>query len=84
MEVTAVSSDVGKMANVVRKNQTGLLIQPATVERSAAALETLLENPELDTNLGANGRGLMGDEFSLESYVNEYESFLEDVYHENT
>ena len=51
-----VASAVGGLRDLVVDGETGLLVPPGDVPALRAALERLMEDPELRRRLGANGR----------------------------
>jgi glycosyltransferase involved in cell wall biosynthesis len=51
-----VASDVGGLRDVVQHNSTGLLVPPSDPGSLAAALDSLLDNPELRKRMGEAGR----------------------------
>lgn len=76
MERPVVATDVGGTAKVVRNGETGLLIEPGNTQSITQALGTLIENPEYATEMGISGRELIGERYSKEHYVEQYETFL--------
>lgn len=59
-----VATDVGDVSRVVRDGDTGLLVPPRSPQQLAAALETLLTDPELRRRMGAAGRAHVENGFS--------------------
>ena len=51
-----VASDVGGLRDVVQHGSTGLMVPPSDPGALAAALDGLLDNPELRQRMGAAGR----------------------------
>ncbi|HEV7571203.1 MAG TPA: glycosyltransferase [Thermoanaerobaculia bacterium] len=66
MERPAVATRVGGIPESVRHEETGLLVPPADPDALAAAIERLLANPEEARRLGAAGRKLMLERFTLD------------------
>ena len=58
-----VASNVGGLPEVVRDGETGLLVPPEAPQALAAALMTLIQDPQLRADMGRNGR-----EWVLERY----------------
>lgn len=63
-----VATRVGGIPEIVRDDDTGLLVQHEDHEALARALLSLLENPQLVTRLVTNGLQLVRGEFSLASF----------------
>jgi glycosyltransferase involved in cell wall biosynthesis len=55
MARAVVASDVGDLPNAVADGETGLIVPPGDPEALAAALATLLADPELARRMGAAG-----------------------------
>jgi glycosyltransferase involved in cell wall biosynthesis len=51
-----VATDIGGLSDIVRHEQTGILVPPGEVEPLAEALLALVENPERAAELGHAGR----------------------------
>lgn len=60
-----VASDVGGTREAVRHGETGLLVAPSDPETLASAIERLLESPAERARMGAAGRRLCEERFSL-------------------
>lgn len=76
MEVPVVATDVGGTADVVRQDETGLLVKPQDADAIANSIEYLLSHPSERDHMGTNGRELIVEEFSLEAYTRQYEDFF--------
>lgn len=59
-----IAADADAMPEIVRHGETGFLAPPGNVDALAAALTTLLANPELRRRLGANGRRRVEEQFT--------------------
>ncbi len=78
MKKPVVATDVGGVPELVKDNQTGLLVPPADSEALAKAILELLEDKEKAKRLGENGRRLVEEKFSQESMIER----IEDLYRE--
>ena len=59
-----VSTDVGAISELVRPEQTGLLVPPGDDAALASALDRLVSDPALRHALGANAQTVVRDEFN--------------------
>ena len=75
-----VSTRVGSIAETVQENQTGFLTSPGDAEQIAACWHRLLEEPALALRLGAAGRRVVSDNWSLDQMVDGYQSLIEEIY----
>ena len=64
-EKAVVASNAGDVGQVVRNEQTGLLVETGSWQALAKAVERLLQDPELGRRLGQNGRQMVLTEYSL-------------------
>jgi glycosyltransferase involved in cell wall biosynthesis len=75
-----IATKVGAVEKLVFPNQTGILVQPGEAAGLAAALISLIGNPELRVRLGQNGRSLVQNEYSSsvmsQRYLRLYEELL--------
>lgn len=69
-----VATNVGGNQNAVKEGLTGLLVPPRDPLRLAAAIEELLENPELRRTMGSAARERAAKEFSAAAVVRSLES----------
>jgi glycosyltransferase involved in cell wall biosynthesis len=76
-----VTTDAPGCREVVCHQENGLLVPPRDSHALAAALRTLIKDPELRLSMGRNGRSLAENEFSLERVIKEnfklYERILD-------
>jgi len=81
MECPLVATRVGGMVDTVRDRETGLLVNPSDPEDLARAILELLREPQYAKALGAAGRKLMLERFTLERTTTElstlYDCLLE-------
>jgi glycogen(starch) synthase len=68
-----VASRVGGLAEVVRDNLTGRLVDPEDVDGLAAATRGLLEDPDLATRMGRAARERASAVFSWDATVQAYD-----------
>ena len=64
-----VASDVPGCREVVRPGENGLLVKARDVPGLVAALDYLIQNPKIRTKMGASGRKIAEEEFSLELII---------------
>ncbi len=76
MERAVVATDIGGSPEVVRPNETGLLVPPNDAEALSAALGELIESPEKRLEFGARGaqwvRAHLGTDNMIELVENVY------------
>ncbi len=78
MEKPVVATNVGGIPEIVKNNQTGLLVPPTNSRALARAILELLEDREKAERLGRNGRKLIEEKFSQETMIEK----IEDLYRE--
>jgi glycosyltransferase involved in cell wall biosynthesis len=74
-----IATRVGGMPEVVRHEETGLLVPPRDPEALAAAILRLIEDPELGRRLGAAGRELVLDGYTTAACVRGVDRVLREV-----
>lgn len=79
METPVVATDVGGTSDVVIDGETGVLIRPESSDEIARAVSTLLSDPTVRRELGDRGRTLIESEFSMQTYVSNYERLFETI-----
>ncbi|HML20749.1 MAG TPA: glycosyltransferase family 4 protein [Aggregatilinea sp.] len=72
-----VASRVGGIPEVVTDGETGLLIEPGDVPGLAAALASLMDDPDRSSRIGAQGRQHVQDHFSVAQMVGQYQALYE-------
>jgi glycosyltransferase involved in cell wall biosynthesis len=70
--VCVLASRVGGIANVVRDNFTGLLVEPDDPRALAAGLETLLLDPELRATLADNAYAHVRERYGWRKVAGEF------------
>jgi glycosyltransferase involved in cell wall biosynthesis len=66
-----VATEVDGTPEVVLHEKTGLLVPPANPTALAAAIERLLDNPELASRLATDGRKFVRENFTLQRQIEE-------------
>ena len=66
MEIPTVSTDVSGIPELIKDEHSGLIVRERDAEALADALQRLLEDSELRTRLGENGRRKVMDEFDVD------------------
>ncbi len=74
LEIPAISFDLDGAPEVVRPDQTGLLVSPEDTGALAEAIVALAAEPELRRRLGHNGRAAVIDRFDHRRMVSAIES----------
>lgn len=74
-----IASDVGGVRELVAAGETGLLIPPGDPQTLAAALQRLIQNPELRQEMGSRGRQRFACEFTAEVMVKQTLQVYEQV-----
>lgn len=77
-----VATRVGGMADLIEDGRQGLLVPPRDPEALAAAVATLLRDPERAREMGRAGRERRRREFSIEGTVRRIEDLYEELYAE--
>jgi spore coat protein SA len=62
-----VASKIGGLTEIVKHEETGLLVPPGNVEALASALERLIENEQLRNRLAENAKGIVRKQFTWNS-----------------
>lgn len=66
LELPVVATDISGISELVEHEKTGLLVPERDAKALADAIIHLIQNPELASELGKNGREVILDEFNLE------------------
>ena len=69
---SVVASNVGGIPDLVKDNETGLLVKPADSEDLANKLKFLLGNQKLAEKLGQQARQMVLKNFSNQQYLDDY------------
>ena len=74
-----VATRVGGNPEIVIDGTTGYIVPPANSQAMAKAIIDLLQNPEKALAMGAAGKKLVEEKFTIESMVNSYERLYESL-----
>jgi glycosyltransferase involved in cell wall biosynthesis len=69
MEVPAVATNVGGPSEILRGGEDGLLLPPRAPEAWAAAIEDLIDRPELRAMMGRRARQRALERFGIKAHV---------------
>jgi glycosyltransferase involved in cell wall biosynthesis len=67
-----IATDVGGNADLVDAGRTGIIVPPADPQALATAIGTLAQDVQKARDMGAAGRALVMERFSMESMTNAY------------
>jgi len=79
MKKPVVATEVGGVPELIRDQQTGLLVPPADAKSLSRAILSLLDDREKARRLGENGRRLIEEKFSLKIMTEEIETLYKDL-----
>ncbi|PQV65378.1 Glycosyltransferase involved in cell wall bisynthesis [Abditibacterium utsteinense] len=74
-----VATLIPGMNEVVKDGENGFLVPPCDALALADALETLLRDPDLRAQLGANGKTFVKNHFDQEQCITQVEAFFESM-----
>ena len=77
-----VNNYPGWLADLIKENNCGLVVEPEKPEQFADAVVQLAEHPELRRECGINGRALAEREFARDLLGAQFVEFLEKTYQE--
>ncbi|MCG2677703.1 glycosyltransferase family 4 protein [bacterium] len=79
MERPVVATDVGGVPELVKDNETGLLVPPADSRALAKAILELLKDRKKAKRLGRNGRRLVKERFSQKVMIAKIENIYQEL-----
>lgn len=74
MELPVIASKVGGLPEVVKHNETGLLVAPKDTKAIANAIITLIKSPKMRRRMGKKGRALVKRYYNWQENVKEMEN----------
>lgn len=79
MEIPVIATDVGGTADVVIDGETGYLVSTKDAEEISDCVLYLFNNKSMLNSFGEKGRNLIEESFSVKSYIDNYELFLNQI-----
>lgn len=79
MGLPVVATNIGGIPELVKDNQTGILVGPQDSASIAGAIISLLENRQLAKQLGVNAQKNIWENFTLENMITKTEKVYESV-----
>jgi glycosyltransferase involved in cell wall biosynthesis len=77
--IIAITAADGEIANLVRNNNCGRVIEPGAGEQLAAAILELSRNPEQLATMGRNARAMLDAQFTRRAALKRWCAVLDDV-----
>jgi len=77
--IPVIATDVGGTSEAVLDGETGFLVEPEDTKQISEKVSQLLDDSSKRKKFGRQGRRHIVEEFSIESYVRDYEQFLETI-----
>ncbi len=84
MKVPVVATNVGGTSDTIIESKTGFLIQPEDTTAIIDKIDYLLTNTSIRKEMGIAAREHMIKDFSIKTYTNNYEKFLEQAISKRT
>lgn len=78
-----VATKVGGIPEIVRDNQTGILVKPRDIKELSSAITKLLKEDEKSKKMGEFARKIVEEKFDIKIMVRETEKLYEEVLQEN-
>ena len=75
-----IATHVGGNPEIVKNNETGILVASDNKEAMTSAIISMIEDPQKRKKMGRCGRKLAKDKFSLRAMVNNYETLYQKLY----
>jgi glycosyltransferase involved in cell wall biosynthesis len=77
--IPAIAFNVGGFSDIIRNNQTGLLVSGGDVGQLAQAISTLVDDDDMRARMSAKSRCIVIEEYGLERQANQYKSVYEQL-----
>jgi glycosyltransferase involved in cell wall biosynthesis len=79
--VAVVASRIGGLAEIIEDERSGVFVEPGNAEDLAAAILSLIRDPERRAKIGARARNRIVDEFSSATIATRMTDFYQQVIH---
>ena len=76
MGIPVLASNVGGCSEIIEHMNNGMLFPTNQLNEFTEAVELLLNDKKLGTNLGSNGKKTVVDDFSIDRMIKEYAKFF--------
>jgi len=76
-----ITTPVGAILDAVKNNESAYVVPPKDSDSLAHAIHTLIEAPEIRSQLGKKARAIATENFTLEKMLNEMESLFISIRH---
>ena len=83
MGVPCIATRVGGIPEVVKNDETGILVPPADPEALAKAIKELLSKPRLSKKYGEAGRKRVLENFTVDKYIEKLENLYDELLSRN-
>ncbi len=67
-----IVTQVGDLQDIVQHGETGFVVSAKSADQIAAALTTLINNPDLRNQMGQRGADIVRESFTWDNVVNQY------------
>ena len=74
-----IATNIGGIPELIKNNQTGLLVEPNNVQELANSIIYSIKNKEEITDMGRKGRQIIQDKLSIEATVNSTEQIYKEI-----
>ena len=79
VETPVIATNIGGIPELIKNNQTGLLVEPNNVQELANSIIYSIKNKEEIADMGRNGRQIIQDKLSIEATVNSTEQIYKEI-----
>jgi len=81
-EVPVVATNVGGVGEVIKTDNTGILVEPGNAKAVAEAICRMIENPDMAKKMGRAGRAVVKSRYSLNRVARLWEKLYQEVFEE--
>ena len=79
MKLPTVATNVGGNSEIVKHNETGILIPPGNVKAISDAISYIIENPNIAKKMGEEGSRVVKKTFSVETMISKHEKLYAEL-----
>lgn len=77
--VAVVATDVGGTAEIIKHNDTGLLVESGNERDIADGICKMIDNTDLAHKLGANGKAMVQQSYSMKNIARQWQTLYENI-----